>query len=84
MHYKKLLDLSYGNERAKFLCGSPRKADITMGIWLTRLNLERAEHVWQRNGICEVYSRSDDAVIGVYDAATKVIEMHERPGELKE
>jgi hypothetical protein len=30
------------------------------------------------------YSRSHDAVIRVYDAAGKVIETHEQPGEFKE
>jgi len=33
-------------------------------------------------GYAEFYSRSDDAVIRVYDAAGNVIEMHERKDEL--
>jgi hypothetical protein len=35
-------------------------------------------------GYAKFYSRSYDAVIRVYDAAGKVIQTHEQPGEFKE
>jgi hypothetical protein len=37
-----------------------------------------------RNRLHEVFSRSHDAVIRVYDDADNVIETHEHKGELKE
>jgi hypothetical protein len=46
------------------------------GLWYTQVSdaIEYAEH----------YSRSNDAVINVYDVAGKLIEVHKHNGDFKE
>jgi hypothetical protein len=43
-----------------------------------------SKHNQQRNRIREVFSRSRDAVIRVYDAAGNVIQTHGQAGDFKE
>jgi hypothetical protein len=64
--------------------GGPTKSDFSEALPLGRLWYGEPDAVSNAIGYAKHRSRSHDAVIRVYDAASNVIETHEHKGDFKE